>query len=94
MIAFHRSTLARPFRAKQIFLYKMRGYPFWPVQLSKVGPEKMSFVFYGTGQKGEVSKTAFGGLIAFNEENIKKMKLDKVKSSGLKKAIQAAKDSV
>jgi len=89
-----RSTPARPFLAKQIFLYKMRGYPFWPVQLSKVGPEKMSFVFYGTGQKGEVSKTAFGGLIPFNEENIKKMKLDKVKSSGLKKAIQAAMDSV
>lgn len=54
----------------------------------------ISFVYYGTGQKGEILKTSSEELVPFTDENIEQMKLNKVKSAGLKKAIQAARDSL
>lgn len=81
-------------RVNQVYLYKLKGHPFWPVQLYKVEKDIVTFVYFGSGQSGSLPRSSVGELVPFTQENIKTMKLDKIKSTKLREALKLANQSV
>ena len=83
------------FRVMDMYLHKVLGYPPWPVQVSRVEGDKISVVYYGTGEVATLRKAAHSKLRPFTEEIIQKLGLDKKadKNAKLKKALQEARDS-
>ena len=79
------------FRVMDMYLHKVLGYPPWPVQVSRVEDDKISVVYYGTGEVATLRKAAHSRLLPFTEEIIQKLRLDK--NAKLKKALQEARDS-
>ena len=79
------------FRVMDMYLHKVLGYPPWPVQVSRVEGDKISVVYYGTGEVATLRKAAHSRLLPFTEEIVQKLGLDK--NAKLKKALQEARDS-
>ena len=90
-VLFYRPNPSSPVRTKQIFLYKLKGHPYWPVQVATVEKDAIHFVYFGSGHVGKVAKTAASDLLPFTDENVK---LLKTKSAKLSQAIQLAKESM
>ena len=74
---------------QEIYLHKVKGFPYWPVQVCKVDDNSITLVYYETG---ETSCVAMPGknLIPVTEQSIKDLKLDQIKNKKLKNAIAAA----
>ena len=83
----------RTVQVKEIYLHKVKGFPYWPVQVCKVDDSLITLVYYETG---ETSCVAMPGknLIPFSEQSITDLKLDQVKNKKLMKAIAAARASI
>ena len=79
------------FRVMDMYLHKVLGYPPWPVQVSHVEGDKISVVYYGTGEVATLRKAAHSKFRPFAEEIVQKLGLDK--NAKLKKALQEARDS-
>ena len=58
------------FRVMDMYLHKVLGYPPWPVQVSRVEGDKISVVYYGTGEVATLRKAAHSRLLPFTEEII------------------------
>ena len=82
----------RTFQVREMFLHKVGKAPHWPVQVTAVHKDKISVVYYGTGETGTISKAGQLLLLPYSEEMIKQLRLDNY--SKLKMALKAARDSV
>ena len=76
----------------EIYLFKLKGYSYWPVQVSKVEKDIINFVYFGCGRVGSIPKASINDLVPFSDDNVKILKLDKIKSAKLKNALKVAKD--
>ena len=83
----------RTVQVKEVYFHKVKGFPYWPVQVCKVDDSVITLVYYETG---ETSCVAVPGknLIPFSEQSITDLKLDQVKNKKLMKAIAAARASI
>ena len=65
----------RTIQVKEIYLHKVKGFPYWPVQVCKVDNSVITLVYYETGE------TSCGkNFIPFSEQSITDLKLDQIKS--------------
>ena len=79
----------RTIQVKEIYLHKVKGFPYWPVQVCKVDNSVITLVYYETGE------TSCGkNFIPFSEQSITDVKLDQIKNKKLKNAIAAARASI
>ena len=83
----------RPIQVRDIYLHKVRGHPYWPVQVCRVEEDTISLVYYETGETNVVPKSS-ADFVPFTQQNIANLKLDQLKSRKLQKAIAAAKASM
>ena len=82
-----------PIQVRDIYFRKVRGHPYWPVQVCRVEEDTNSLVYYETGETNVVPKSS-ADLVPFTQQNIENLKLDQMKSRKLQKAIAAAKASM
>ena len=82
-----------PIQVRDIYFRKVRGHPYWPVQVCRVEEDTVSLVYYETGETNVVPKSS-ADLVPFTQQNIANLKLDQLKSRKLQKAIAAAKASM
>ena len=52
----------------------------------------INFVYFGCGRVGSIPKASINDLVPFSDDNVKILKLDKIKSAKLKNALKVAKD--
>ena len=52
----------------------------------------INFVYFGSGRVGSISKASINDLVPFTDDNVKILKLDKIKSAKLKYALKVAID--
>ena len=52
----------------------------------------INFVYFGCGRVGSIPKASINDLVPFTDDNVKILKLDKIKSAKLKNALKVAKD--
>ena len=63
----------RTIQVKEIYLHKVKGFPYWPVQVCKVDNSVITLVYYETGE------TSCGkNFIPFSEQSITDLKLDQI----------------
>merc|ERR1719234_2022697 len=65
----------RPIQVRDIYLHKVRGHPYWPVQVCRVEEDTVSLVYYETGETNVVPKSS-ADLVPFTQQTIEKLKLD------------------
>ena len=83
----------RTVKVQEIYLYKVKGFPYWPVQVCKVDYSSITLVYYETGKTSCVAMPG-KNLIPFSEQSITDLKLDQIKNKKLKNAIAAARASI
>ena len=83
----------RTVQVKDIYLHKVKGFSYWPVQVCKVDEDGINLVYYETGETNCVPMPG-AELVPFTEETIANLKLDQLKNKKLQKAIAAARASV
>ena len=52
----------------------------------------INFVYFGCGRVGSIPKASINDLVPFTDDNVKILKLDKIKSAKLKNALKVAKN--
>ena len=77
----------------EIYLHKVKGFPYWPVQVVRIDKKLISLVYYETGETNSVTMPG-SELVPFTDDTIANLGLEKMKNRKLKKAIAAARASV
>ena len=52
----------------------------------------INFVYFGCGRVGSIPKASINDLVPFTDDNVKILKLDKIKSAKLKNPFKVAND--
>ena len=54
--------------------------------------DMINFVYFGCGSVGSISKASINDLVPFTDDNVKILKLHKIKSAKLKNTLKVTKD--
>ena len=83
----------RTVQVNDIYLHKVKGFPYWPVQVVRIDKKLISLVYYETGETNSVAMPG-SDLVPFTDVTIANLRLEKIKNRKLQNAIAAARASV
>ena len=63
----------------EIYLHKVKGFPYWPVQVVRIDKKLISLVYYETGETNSVPMPG-SDLVPFTDVTIANLKLEKIKN--------------